>query len=483
MRKKGWMLVVLSLWCGVAMAQNMTAVSAAVKSLSAEDAMKHGGLSVCVYNMDKKSCVYSHNAQRAVSPASLNKLFTTAAGFEKLGPNFRFVTKLLYTGQIDKNGTLHGDLIIVGGGDPILGSYRYKQTVPDSVFATWQRAAAAAGIKAIDGGVLYDASIFDTRPLHDAWQWGDVGNYYGTGAQGLNFHENMFFIYFRPGSKVGMPATVSRTAPAGIVHHLVNEVSTGAARSGDQVIVYGDPTSTLRTCAGTMPIDAKNFSVRASMPKPAQTCADLFTLYLRNHNLPVSHAASESFKTPTQSVTLLEYTSPTYYVIAQYANMTSNNTYAEAIFKYLGYRSYKLGSHENGAKVVGEFLRAHGLPTAGIRIEDGCGLARTNRVTADFVCRFLMECSKQPYFDDFYKSLPLAGENGTVRNMLSGLPADVTVRMKSGSMDGIRGFAGYATTAKGEHLCFMAIATDYDCTGAQMRAKLEKVIMKIATAE
>lgn len=465
------------------MAQNTASLSRTVNDLAKEDAMKHAVLAVSVYNVDKKTQVYSYNSQRSVIPASLTKLFTTALGFDKLGKNFRFRTTLAYSGEIEKNGTLRGDLYIIGGGDPLLGSYRYRQTVPDSVFAAWHKAVLAAGIKAVDGRVYYDASIFDNHPLHDNWQWGDIGNYYGSGVGGLNFHENMFFIYFTPGGKLGYPASVARMEPKGINLHVINEVTTGPARSGDQVVVYGEPGSTIRVSTGTVPIDSKSFSVRASLPKPAQACADLFTAYLRARKLSVSGAASEALRRPSNLVTLLEYTSPTYYVIAQYTNMTSNNIYAEAIHRYLGHKMYGLGSSANGAKAVSDYIQRLRLESSGVALEDGCGLSVRNRVTSDFVCRFLADISKTNYFDDFQKSLPLAGENGTVKNLLSGLPSNVKVRVKSGSMTGVRAYAGYVTTAKGERLCFSVIANDFTCTGNQMRTKLEKIIMKIATLE
>ena len=389
----------------VSFSQNTAALSRAVNELAGEDAVKHGTLSVCVYNVNKKSQLYAYNSQRSVIPASLTKMFTTAAGFEKLGKNFRFRTLLAYSGQIERNGTLHGDLYIIGGGDPLLGSYRYRQTVPDSVFAAWHKAVVAAGIKAVDGRVYYDCSIFDNHPIHDNWQWGDIGNYYGSGVGGLNFHENMFFIHFTPGGKLGYPATVSRLEPKGISLHVINEVTTGPAKSGDQVVVYGEPASTIRVCTGTVPIDSRTFSVRASLPKPGQACADLFTAYLRAHRLSVSGAASEAMQRPSKLVTLLEYTSPIYYVIAQYANMTSNNTYAEAIHRYLGYKAYGLGSSANGAKVVGDYIQRLRLQSSGVALEDGSGLSVRNRVTTDFVCRFLTEVSKTSYFDDFRHSL------------------------------------------------------------------------------
>lgn len=467
----------------MASAQNTMALAKTVSDIANDDAMKHATLAVSVYNISKKSQVYAYNAQRSVIPASLTKLFTTALGFEKLGKNFRFRTTLAYSGEIEKNGTLRGDLYIIGGGDPLLGSYRYRQTLPDSVFAAWHKAVVAAGIKAVDGRVYYDASIFDNHPLHDNWQWGDIGNYYGSGVCGLNFHENMFFIHFNPGGKLGYPASVERMEPRGLNLHVINEVTTGAAKSGDQVVVYGEPASTIRVCTGTVPIDSKNFSVRASLPKPAQVCADLFTVYLRNHKVMVSGAASEALRRPSNMVTLVEYTSPTYYVIAQYTNINSNNTYAESIHRYLGYKMYGLGSSTNGAKAVSDYIQRLRLDPSGVALEDGCGLSVRNRVTTEFVSRFLAEVAKTNYYDDFKKSLALAGEQGTVRNMLGGLPSNVKVRVKTGSMTGVRAFAGYVTTARGEQLCFSVIANDYTCTGSQMRTKLEKIIMKIATME
>jgi len=473
-----FMLAAPSLW-----AQSTAALGKVVTDLTNDEALRHATFSVCVYNIDKRTCVYQHNAQTAVTPASVTKLFTTAAGFDKLGSDFRFKTILGYSGTIDKSGTLRGDLYIIGGGDPLLGSYRYRQTVPDSVFAAWHKAVAAAGIRAVDGRVRYDASIFNNQPLHNSWMWGDIGNYYACGVSGLNFHENMYFIHFTPGARQGSPATISRIEPQGIGVRTVNEVLTGAARTGDQVIVYGDPFNTVRTCTGTVPLDVKDMAIRAGMPKPGENCATLFTNYLRNHHVSVSGAASEAIRRPDRLETLLEYTSPTYYVIAQYTNMTSNNMYAEAIHKYMGYKSTGKGSHESGAKVVENFIGSLGLDDKCIRLDDGSGLSVHNKVTADFTCRFLMEVTKRPYFEDFMKSMALAGENGTVRNLLKGLPDNVTVRIKTGSMDGVRAFAGYVINGKGHRYSFAVICNNYNCSGTQMRAKLERVIMKIATLE
>lgn len=463
-------------------AQNTARLDQAVREAQNSAQLNHATLSVSVYNITKDKSVYSYEGQKSLVPASMVKVLTTAVGFEKLGSSFRFKTVLKYTGKIDKSGVLHGDIVIVGGGDPILGSYRYKQTTPDSVFASWMKAMRNHGIKSVDGRVCYDASVFDGKQHNDSWQWGDIGNYYGCGASGLNFHENMYFVYFNGGQKIGAAAAVDHTAPNGIKIHGQNYVTTGPANSGDNVVIYGDATSTLRVYEGTVPLGKRNFSVRGALPNPAECCATMFTAYLKSNGIGVSG-------TPVQNLhhadgkEMVDYLSNTYYVIAQYTNLTSNNLYAESILKYLGYKMYKKGSAENGIKAIMNYCSEGGLNIDGVVLRDGCGLSRENRVTSDFVCRFLRHVARRPIYSDFSKSLAKVGESGTAKNMLPKLPASVAMKIKSGSMDGVKSYAGYITSAKGDLLCFSIIANNFTCSASQVQPQLEKIMMQMATMQ
>ena len=448
-----------------------------------EAGMRHGTLSVCVYNVTTGKQIYAHNAETSVTPASVQKLVTTGVGFAQLGSEFRFTTKMAVRGDIDRDGVLHGNIYITGGGDPLLGSYRYRQTMPDTLFESWTKALKKKGIRRVDGRVCYNVNIFDEQPLHDSWQWGDVGNYYGAGVSGLNFHENMYFVYFNAGKKLGFPATAVRTVPKNIDIHGASEVTTAGENTGDQVIVYGSPTSKERIYRGTVPLGKNDFAVRASMPNPAKTLADLFSSYLRTHGVGVSSNSMQVYTVPDSLRSVLDYRSSSYYTIAQYTNLTSNNIYAESIFKYLGYSKYGLGSFKNGTKAVEDWLKDKGLNTEGVRIVDGSGLSRLNRTTTDFMCRYLAALCKESFYDEFLQTIAKAGENGTAKNLLPGLPTGITVHVKTGTMDGVKSYAGYVITARGEQLCFSVIANDFTCTGSQMRTKLEKIIMKIATME
>ena len=446
-----------------------------------EAGMRNGTLSVCVYNATTGKQIYSHNAEASVTPASVQKLITTGVGFALLGSEFRFTTKMNARGEIDRDGVLHGNIYITGGGDPLLGSYRYRQTMPDTLFEGWTTALKKKGIRRIDGRVCYNVSVFDEQPLHDSWQWGDVGNYYAAGVSGLNFHENMYFVYFNAGKKLGYPATVVRTVPKNIDIHGASEVTTAGENTGDQVIVYGSPTGKERIYRGTVPLGKKDFAVRAAMPNPAKTCADLFSSYLRTHGVGVSSNSMQVYTVPDSLRLVLDYRSSSYYTIAQYTNLTSNNIYAESIFKYLGYHKYGLGSFQNGAKTVTEWLKGKGLAAEGVRVVDGSGLSRLNRVTTDFLCRYLTAMSKESFFDEFMQTIAKAGENGTAKNLLPGLPAGITVHVKTGTMDGVKSYAGYVLTPHGQTLAFAIVSNNHDASAADVGGKLNKILYKIAT--
>ena len=349
-------------------AQQISELEKLVSQTRREAGMQHGQLAVCLYNITQGKKVYTHNADLSMIPASVNKLFTTGVGFALLGSDFRFVTKLGIRGNIDRDGILHGNIYIMGGGDPLLGSYRYRQTSPDSLFDGWTLALRKKGIKRIDGRICFNTSIFDDEQLHDSWQWGDVGNYYGAGVSGLNFHENMYFVYFNAGKKLGFPATAVRIKPKNLDIRGICEVSTGKENSGDQVTIYGSPTGKERLYRGTVPLGQNDFPVRGALPNPAQSCADLFSTYLQTHNIGVSSNSMQVYSTPDSLRPLLDYYSSDYYTIAQYTNLTSNNIYAESIFKYLGYKKYKLGSFANGARAVNDYFKEHNLDAGGVRI-------------------------------------------------------------------------------------------------------------------
>ena len=468
---------------GNAPAQNKK-IADEVKKMTSDSQLKHATVAVSVYNISQNKQEYAYDADRMMSPASLMKLFTTAAGFEKLGKGFRFKTSLGYTGTIASDGTLNGDLVIIGGGDPLLGSYRYKQTVMDTLFRLWYNAIRKEGIKSVNGRVVADASIFDGTQLHDTWLWGDVGNYYGCGATGLNFHENMYFVFFNPGRREGLPADIDHVLPKGIDVRAQNHVSTGPSNSGDQVVIYGTPTASMRYYEGTVPMGKNNFKVRGALPNPAKTCAELFSNYLKEKNIHVtSHAYDETV--PLKKVSFIfDYYSVPYSIVAQYTNMTSNNLYAESVFKYLGYNASGKGNFKTGADAVCKYLKDKGMDMSAVNVVDGSGLSKSGMATARFFTDFLAKVQKADYYNDFRKSLPKVGESGTARNLLAGqMPKNAEVYVKSGTMSGVCSYAGYATRDNGDKLAFAVLVNNHTASSAAVRPYVAKLVLTMLDAK
>ncbi len=461
-------------------AQQVSELERTVVATQRESVMRHGTLAVSVYNITQNKSVYSYNEQHSMAPGSVNKILTTGVGFARLGSDFPFTTRLGIRGTVDRDGVLHGNVYIIGGGDPLLGSFRYSQTSADSLFESWMLALKKKGIRRIDGRVCYYQGIFDEVPLHDSWPWGDVGNYYGAGVYGLSFHENTYIAHFDPGAKIGDPATAVRTEPKNIDVQEVCEVTTGPAKSGDQVIAYGSPTTSERIYRGTIPLGEKDFSVRISLPNPAQQCADLFALCLRTHGISVSSNSMKIDALPDSLRTALDYYSSDYNPIARYTNVTSNNIYAEAIFKYLGYAQYGKGTFANGSKAVMDWLKEKRIDTDGVKIVDGSGLSPRDCVTTEFLCRYLAALSREPFFEDFYNTLAVAGESGTAKKLKVNVPG-VSVHLKTGTIGGVKALAGYVDAANGDRLAFAIISNGHTCSGSVAREKLLKILQKIAS--
>ena len=238
------------------------------------------------------------------------------------------------------------------------------------------------------------------------------------------------------------------------------------------------PQSYERYYRGTVPLGQHDFRVRAALPNPPRTCATLFATYLRSHGISVSLDASEAPTLPDSLRTISEYFSPNLRLIAQYTNHTSNNIYAESLFKTLGHRQQGVGSYEGGARAVEQYIDEKGIDREGIRIVDGSGLSRSNQLTASFLCRFLAAVSREPWFEDYLATLPQAGKSGTARTLFPNLPAGTVVFVKTGSMEGVRTMAGYINRG-GRRYAFAILASGHTCSSADATRHLSDILLSM----
>ena len=183
--------------------------------ISQQSELRNATWSFYAVNCTDGSVIADIQAEKSVIPASNMKLVSSAAALAILGPGLRLNTYLEYDGTIDKRQkTLNGNIYITGEGDPTLGTCAFDSgTCDELVLNHWVQAIRDLGIEKISGNIIADDSYLDHMPLPPGWLWLDIGNYYAAGTSGLCFNENLYYLFFRPGSRVGDPAEIIGTQP------------------------------------------------------------------------------------------------------------------------------------------------------------------------------------------------------------------------------------------------------------------------------
>jgi serine-type D-Ala-D-Ala carboxypeptidase/endopeptidase (penicillin-binding protein 4) len=439
--------------------------SDAVLELQNSEFMRSGSLAVSVKAVKENTHVFALNSERSLPSASTLKLVSTATVLALFGGDFKFQTFLEYDGTL-RGDTLAGNLYIHGTGDPSLGSDRFKgyPTAPEMI-SRWVAAVKRAGIKYIKGKVIGDASFFDKEAVASTWIWGDMGNYYGAGVQGLNFNENLYRVKFKPGVDPGDPATLLGTEPAIPYLSFTNQVTTGERGSGDKTIIYSSPLGNNVLLTGTVPAGNAVFTVKGSIPDPAWYTAYALKNALSGNGIVVAEAeqlpASPNLPTPNPKKIIDEYKSPPLRELCQQANFWSINLFADVFFKQSGKRLSGSSGFDDAATAITGYWSGRGADLRGFYIKDGSGLSPSGSVTAGNLTDILSLASKDVSYKDFYQSIAVLGQNGTVRNLGKGSRAAGNMRAKSGSIEGTRAFAGYVNAKSGALLSFTIIAHKY----------------------
>jgi D-alanyl-D-alanine carboxypeptidase/D-alanyl-D-alanine-endopeptidase (penicillin-binding protein 4) len=425
-------IIWLSLSCSV-FAQN------GLKQFLSSPNLKNANISISVKDLNTGKIIAEHRPDNLITPASTTKLLTTATALELLGPDFCFETRLQYDGNITA-GVLNGNLYITGGGDPTLGS----SFLGDSLFlAAWVDAVKKAGIQKINGAVIADASIFDAQGISPQWMWEDLGNYYAAGAYGIAIYDNSYKVVFRTG-KAGTTPDILRTEPQ--MNDLRFKLDLKAANTNsDNAYFHGAPFCKDRFVTGTIPANRNEFVVKGDIPDPPTFAAELLSDALTKSGISVLLPPTATISTTKRArTTFYTQKSPPLKEIIKVTNFRSNNLYAEHLFRYLSLQTDSVASANTSLQIMKKYWQGRLPDTSEFILYDGCGLAPSNAISANFLVDLLTyEANKSPYKKEFMASLPTAGESGTIKNFLKGSRLQGKVQAKSGSIQSTQCYAGY----------------------------------------
>lgn len=435
--------------------------------------------SICIAVSDAKTgeWLLQSEPQLSLVPASILKVVTTATALEVFGPDFRFQTVLSCSGTI-RNDTLSGDLLVVGGGDPTLGSVYFPEN--NRFLEEWIAAIQKKNIRVVTGNLIMDATVYEAQMIPSTWIWEDIGNYFGAGASGISVYDNLYKIHLSSENEAGKPTTVIRINPEIPNLDLQNDVRSSDLNS-DQAWVFGSPEENRRIIRGTIPKNRGDFVIQASVPNPAALLASEFKKKLLAGGIQFTGQVKfEKIKSrEKQSAPWSVIQSPPLRDIIRVTNHESVNLFAEHLLKHLAFQKYGLGTTKDGCKFVEEFWKGKGLDLDGFFMNDGSGLSRFNAITASQMVSILNYMKiRSASSADFYQSLATVG-NGTLTVFKNENFPDQCLHAKSGSMTRVRCYAGYLTTITGKELSFTIMLNNFSCSQSEAIRKIEELVIEL----
>lgn len=456
-----------------------------VREVVESKSFRDGRWGLLVVDQRTGAVVFERNADEMFCPASVTKLFSTAAALNEFGPDYRFKTQVVRSGSIGKDGKLRGLLILVASGDLCLGGRTGTDgsllfTDHDHIYANGNYSATltsadplagldhlaretlSAGIKEIVGDVLIDDRLFPPS------------NSTGSGPSRVSpimVNDNLIDLSITPGEKAGDPAAIKLVPSTSFVTMDSQVETVGEGKSpAVEVRAEGPRRFSVR---GRVPLGHKPIVKYYEIDEPASFARALFIESLRRRGIRVSAAPigeNDATKLPSRAETarltkVAEYTSPPFKEYIRVILKVSHNSHASALPLLIASKHGE-STLERGLRREGEFLKSLGVEADTISFGGGAGGSRADLVTPRATVAVLRAMAKRADFPSYADALPVLGRDGTLsKTVAADSPARGHVRAKTGTyyVDNLlngkavltaKALAGYIETATGKNLAF-----------------------------
>jgi D-alanyl-D-alanine carboxypeptidase/D-alanyl-D-alanine-endopeptidase (penicillin-binding protein 4) len=450
-----------------------------IDSRLAASAVERGTWAVLARSLTTGDTLYSANARKLLMPASLMKLLTLAVAADRLGWDYSYETSLLANGSI-AGGSLHGDLVVVGGGDPSIDDWDGFAT---GLFHDWAERLKGLGIRVITGRIVGDDNTFDEDAFGAGWAWDDLSASFATGFGALQFNQNTARLRITPGERIGDRAGVTILPDnSGIVP--LDYLTTEAADRPASIVTRRLPGSPTLDIRGTVPLGSEPLFRNVSVDNPTLYFVTALREALIANGIEVQGPAVDvdslvPLPGREQASPLVAHRSPPLSVLATTMMKNSQNLYAETFFRTL---TASLGSDStDGRPMVASVLGSWNIPDSDLVVADGSGLSRYNLATAEAIVTLLTRIHQDDRLrESFQATLPIAGRDGTLARRFTGTAADGTTRAKTGSLSNARTLAGYVETADGEPLAFCILANNYGPAETEVEQAIDAIVIRLA---
>jgi D-alanyl-D-alanine carboxypeptidase/D-alanyl-D-alanine-endopeptidase (penicillin-binding protein 4) len=431
--------------------------------LAGEPALR--GAHVGLYAVDTRNgnVLYARSVDDDFTPASNVKLVTGSTALARLGGDFRLHTTLFATAPV-QGGVIAGDLVLRGGGDPLLSAGDL-----DAAAAS----VAAAGVRDIRGGIVTDASYFDSQSYGPGWAWDDLAFDYGAPISALSLEDNAVQLTVYGASYLGTPASVVAT-PASSAYTVRSAVTTGPAGSKDTVALERAPDGSLQL-TGSIPLGAAPDHFAGAVPDPPAFAAAVLRGALAGRGITVERGTAPGLA-PVNGVMLWQHDSAPLRLLLADFWYPSDNLVGEALLKLLGVARMGVpGADLGGLDLETEFLRSAGVDPRTVALVDGSGLSRYDQLTPRALVDVLQYDWNSADRDTVLNALPVAGVRGTLKNAFANSAASGRVFAKTGGMLNVTNLSGYIATQRHGAVTFSFLidnALGDDAPIAALRARI-----------
>ncbi|MDQ3697467.1 MAG: D-alanyl-D-alanine carboxypeptidase/D-alanyl-D-alanine-endopeptidase [Gemmatimonadota bacterium] len=425
---------------------------------------RNGHWGVIVVSLSRGDTLYSVNPDVVLQPASNMKLFTAAVALDRFGPAHQFRTDVLPDGSLAADGTLHGNLILRGDGDPGLSS-RFIEGGPSGPMAALAEQVAAAGIRRVRGDLIADATAFDAQRIPDGWESRYLHASYAARVSALSLNENLAWVVVRPGA----PKSSALVAldPASELP-ILNKARTVAGK-GARIVVLPRPGGGVEV-RGWIGSRAGERRYSVVVEDPALFTAGALRRALAARGIVVTGAVRLG-RTPEHAVPIASLPSQPLSRLLSVMNRESINHYAELIFRNAARSATPsgVGTIDGANHLLQRFMTEKvGAAPGSVYAADGSGLSVLDRSTPRALVQLLAYGHRAPWADAFHASLPVAGESELLRNRMKATPAQGNLHAKTGTTNSVISLGGYVTAQSGELLAFAFIYNGSDRSNARM---------------
>lgn len=445
-------------------------------------ALKHASVGVCVKDLSTGKTIVSYNEDKSLTTASIMKLVTTATALELLGPNYRYETTL----ALDANSP--SKLLVIGSGDPTLGTSMFKEN-PYSFLMDWSQKLQAK-LANVNNLKLYVVdNLFGYSGVSGEWTWIDMGNYYAAGTYGVSLFDNSYRLFFNTTDRNSCPK-ILRTEPEVKGLTFTNYLTLNST-GRDNGYIYGAPFSYDRILRGDIPAGRTDFSIKGDIPDPGLMLGEALATELSKKGINVSlietsqldyisnidkRKSNDAYRV---GEVLHTHQSRPLTDILREVNVESNNHYAEHLIRTVGRnQNFDIYSDalEEGVKYVKKHWTENSISTSSLFMHDGCGLAPQNAASPELFCDLLVYMhNRSDYAKEFFATLPLAGRDGTLKYFMNNTKYNGKVRAKSGSIGGVQCYAGYLLDGD-KRYAFTIMINKFTGSRSAVRKSIEQFI-------